>query len=76
MLATWWQGDPIPELSRLNGLEVRVVESAWVFAAFDIPVAEAARRMAEGHRAYVASYRREPAAYGWVDVTVHEALDA
>jgi len=66
MLATWWAGDPLPQLPRLDGLEVGSTDSPAVFADFDIPVTEAARRMAEGHRAYVAWFRGQPAAYGWV----------
>jgi GNAT superfamily N-acetyltransferase len=66
MLATWWQGDPLPELTPLEGLVVLPADSAAAFAPFDIAVTEAARRMAGGHRPYIASLRGEPAAYGWV----------
>jgi GNAT superfamily N-acetyltransferase len=66
MLATWWRNDPLPELRPLDGLDIQSAGEPIAFANFDIPVTEAARRITDGHRPYIASYRGQPAAYGWV----------
>lgn len=59
--------DPVPHLDPLPGLDVRREVDAEVMAALQgRTAAEMQRRLAEGHRAYVARRDGEPAAWGWV----------
>jgi len=59
--------DPAPPLEPLPGLVVRREDDPDVMAALQgRDRAEMARRLAGGHRAYVASRDGAPAAWGWV----------
>lgn len=61
------QRAPQPALAPLDGLEVRIETRADVMALLQSrSEAEMSRRLAEGHRAYVASRSGQPAAWGWV----------
>jgi GNAT superfamily N-acetyltransferase len=58
---------PHPALPPLDGLDVRIETRAHVMARLqNRSEAEMSRRLAEGHRAYVASREGRPAAWGWV----------
>ena len=58
---------PRPVLAPLPGLEVRIETRAHVMARLqNRSEAEMLRRLADGHRAYVASRAGEAAAWGWV----------
>jgi hypothetical protein len=58
--------DPTPQLEPLPGLAVRREDDPAVMAALQgRAVAEMSRRLADGHRAYVAWRDGEPAAWGW-----------
>lgn len=62
---------PLPELEPLRGLRVREECDAARMAALQArPLGEIARRFAAGHRAYVASYEGQAAAFGWVATRV------
>lgn len=59
--------DPMPALSPLAGLAVRRADDAALMAALQgRTVEEIVRRLAAGHRAYVATIHGAPAAWGWV----------
>lgn len=59
--------DPTPQMAPLAGLAVRREDAAAVMAALQGKAeAEITRRFAAGHRAYVAWYEGQPAAWGWV----------
>ena len=60
--------DDLPAaLTELPGMEVRRTRDAGLMARLqDKPVTEIDRRFAAGHRAYVALFNGEPAAFGWV----------
>ena len=59
--------DPCPTLEPLAGLRVaRVTEPATMAALQGRSVEEMERRLADGHRAYVAFLDGEAAAWGWV----------
>lgn len=66
-LALRRHGDAAREMAPLAELVVRREGSAEFMSALQgRPAEEMARRMAGGHRAYVAWHRGEPAAWGWV----------
>ncbi|HEU4629843.1 MAG TPA: GNAT family N-acetyltransferase [Gemmatimonadaceae bacterium] len=59
--------DPTPALPPLDGLTVaRETDPATMAALQGRTEEEMRRRLADGHRAYVARYLGEPAAWGWV----------
>jgi GNAT superfamily N-acetyltransferase len=61
------RSDPAPQLEPLPGLVVRHEEDPHTMAALQgRDPAEMARRLADGHRAYVAARDGAPAAWGWV----------
>jgi GNAT superfamily N-acetyltransferase len=65
--ATRHRDDPCPELSPLRALEVHHVwDAAFMAALQGRREAEITERFAAGHRAYVAWWNEEPAAWGWV----------
>jgi ribosomal protein S18 acetylase RimI-like enzyme len=65
--------DPVPSIEPLPRLVVRRVEDADFMAALQGRApAEMARRLAAGHRAYVAWRDGEPAAWGWVATRIAE----
>jgi ribosomal protein S18 acetylase RimI-like enzyme len=66
-LAIRCRDDAAPSIPPLAGLVVRREGSADLMSALQgRPVEQMARRLAEGHRAYVAWRDGEPAAWGWV----------
>lgn len=66
-LAVRRRHDAAPSLAPLEGMTVRRETSADFMSALQgKPAAEMARRMAAGHRAYVAWRGGEPAAWGWI----------
>ena len=66
-LAIRHRDDPTPAIAPLPGLLVSRESDAGVMAALQgKPLAEMERRFAAGHRAYVAWWRGERAAWGWV----------
>ena len=66
-IATWWSGDPRPNLSPLAGLDVSpATDIASVAQINQLAPAEVRRRIANGNRPYLASRGGVPAAYGWV----------
>ena len=66
-LATRHRDDLAPELAPLPGLVVAREADARAMATLqERTEAEIAGRFAAGHRAYVARWRGEPAAWGWV----------
>ena len=65
--ATRHRDDPMPELPALAALEVHEAWDADFMARLQgRGVDEMERRFAAGHRAYVAWWNEEPAAWGWV----------
>ncbi len=59
--------DPAPPLDPLPGLDVRREHDPDLMAALQgRAAADMGRRLADGHRAYVARLDGEPAAWGWV----------
>lgn len=70
-LATWWRGDDLPALSPIAEFRAEVSADPYLLAMLsNYEVAEAQRRLAEGHRAYVAWMGSAPVAYGWVATRV------
>ena len=66
LLWTWWRGDPLPALPPLPTLRVVESESSHQMATLmDIPEAEVAAMLQEGHRPYVAYLSTGPVGYGW-----------
>jgi GNAT superfamily N-acetyltransferase len=66
-LATWWNSDPLPELSPLPGFRAGVAYDNAALARLNrIPIAEVLARRRDGHRPYIAHLDGTPAAYGWV----------
>lgn len=66
-LAMRHRADPMPELAPLAGLTVSMESGVAVMAAVQQrDEADIARRLEQGHRAYVARRDGEAAAFGWV----------
>lgn len=66
-LAIRFVDDPVPALDRLPNLAVRrEADPAFMARLQDRPVPEMEARFAAGHRAYVAWWDGQPAAWGWV----------
>lgn len=66
-LATWWHTDPKPTPSLVPGMQVRTSADAGFLAAVTgNSKDEVQRRLAGGHRPYVALIDGIPASYGWV----------
>lgn len=66
-LATWWRGDHLPALAEVEGFGASPTDDAALLARLArLEVAEAQRRLDEGHRPYIACLDNEPVAYGWV----------
>lgn len=67
MIATRYRDEEISQLTSLPSLVLRREVDAAVMAALQGKTEEAmARRFEAGHRAYVALWNGEPAAWGWV----------
>lgn len=65
--ATLHRDDPMPTFAPLPGLLVRQEDDAFVMATLQgRTMEEMQRRLAGGHRAYVALLHGVPAAWGWV----------
>lgn len=66
-LASWRRGDALPALAPIAEFRAETSADPYLLAALsNYAVAEAQRRLAAGHRAYVAWIGSAPAAYGWV----------
>jgi GNAT superfamily N-acetyltransferase len=66
-LATWWRGDPLPDLAPLPGFRAARTDDMSALARLTaLDEAEIASRLAAGHHPYVAALAGGPAAYGWV----------
>lgn len=66
-LATWWRGDHLPALTPLPGFDAGPTEDAALPARLaGLDMGEVQKRLAAGHRPYVAWLDSEPVAYGWV----------
>ncbi len=66
LLWTWWRGDPLPTLPPLPTFTVAETESSHQMATLmDIPEADVAAMLQEGHRPYVAHLSTGPVGYGW-----------
>jgi GNAT superfamily N-acetyltransferase len=65
--ATWWRGDQLPVLTRIEGFFAGPTEDAALLARLArLEVAEVQRRLDEGHHAYIAWLKGQAVAYGWV----------
>ncbi len=70
-LASWWRGDHLPTLSPIAEFRAEATQDAALVAWLsNYAVAEAQRRLAEGHRPYVAWMGDTPVAYGWLATRV------
>jgi GNAT superfamily N-acetyltransferase len=66
-LFTWWRGDPIPELSELDGFHAAPSDDRnFLVGLTGLDLNEVQRRLQHHHRPYVAYLGTEPVAYGWV----------
>jgi GNAT superfamily N-acetyltransferase len=66
-LATWWQGDPLPELPPLPSLSVCANHTVPLLAQLvQVSEEEIQSRLQTGHTAFLAYWDEEPVAYGWV----------
>jgi hypothetical protein len=66
-LATWWRGDPVPELSLLPGFRVEAARDAHVIADITrLAPGEVEQRMHTGHQPYLAFVKQTPVDYGWM----------
>ncbi|HXH23258.1 MAG TPA: hypothetical protein VNN10_14635 [Dehalococcoidia bacterium] len=66
-LASWYREDPLPELPRLDGLQIGVARDSGELARLaGLPVEAVETRWEGGHTAYVARLFGRPVAYGWV----------
>lgn len=66
-LATWWRGDPLPQLPMEPGLNVAPMTDMEALSELNrLPQDEAQRRINEGHVPYVGTVQGEPVSYGWV----------
>lgn len=66
-LATWWMGDPLPDLWPIADMTVDTTRDITTLASLtDLDHDEITARLSAGNRAYVASIGGVPAAYGWV----------
>lgn len=69
-LATWWSGDPLPELPPLRDLRVATTADVPLLARLNaLDRAEGQARLCTGHRPYIARLGDLPVAYGWVATT-------
>jgi GNAT superfamily N-acetyltransferase len=66
-LATWWRGDHLPALNLLEGFYAAPTDDVELLACLaNLDLAEVNKRLAAGHRPYVAWVGGEAVAYGWV----------
>jgi GNAT superfamily N-acetyltransferase len=66
-IATWWQGDSLPQIAVDQEFEAVRCQDASLMAKLNrIPLAEVERRIAEGHVPYIALWSQQPVGYGWV----------
>lgn len=66
--ATWWQGDPLPDLSPLPTFSARTVppEAPFIAQLTHLSPEGISARFQAAHRLYIAFMGEVPAAYGWV----------
>lgn len=66
-LATWWRGDPLPQLSPLADFAVMVIDNpAILHPVTNLSGREIEHRLTEGHQPYVGLMAGKPVAYGWL----------
>jgi GNAT superfamily N-acetyltransferase len=66
-LATWWNGDILPELPPLPNFHVAATDNISLLVhIIGVTQEEIQSRLNTRHRAYVAWLDDKPAAYGWV----------
>jgi len=76
-LATWWQGDLLPEIAHLSSFSARVTHDKILLSQLvGIPVSEVERRMETDNRPYIAYIGDEPTGYGWVADTEGVVIEA
>lgn len=72
-LATWWRGDPLPLLSKLENFSIDTTDDVQTLARLtDLDPNELQARLQAGHRPYLGYLAGVPVAYGWV-ATRHAA---
>ncbi|GHO99024.1 hypothetical protein KSF_090720 [Reticulibacter mediterranei] len=65
--ATWWRGDPLPDLPPLPELVVERSRDVPLIAQLTKePEQVITARFEAGHHLYIAFINKQPAAYGWV----------
>ncbi|GCF10063.1 GNAT family N-acetyltransferase [Dictyobacter arantiisoli] len=75
-LATWWRGDPVPEIAPVPQFSAHRTSDLSLLARLaHLEVEEVERRIAEGSIPYLASVAETPAGYGWVATTVGEVIE-
>lgn len=75
-LATWWQGDPLPELAPLAQFSARPSMDISLLASLvQVQEAEVSKRMQSGSIPYLAYIDQVPTGYGWVATKVGEAIE-
>lgn len=63
----WWRGDPLPELTRPDGMEVETAgDDSELSEVSGISLADLAARRREGHRPYLARAGGEIVGWGWL----------
>jgi GNAT superfamily N-acetyltransferase len=74
-LATWWQGDTLPDLRPLPHFSVRPSTDKQLIAQLaQLSIEEVERRFQVGNHLYLAYIDEEPVAYGWL-ATQHASID-
>jgi GNAT superfamily N-acetyltransferase len=75
-LATWWQGDPLPELAPLAQFSARPSTDTSLLARLvQITEVEVQTRIQSGSSAYVAYIDQIPTGYGWVAAKAGEVVE-
>jgi GNAT superfamily N-acetyltransferase len=65
--ATWWRGDPLPDLSPLPSLSIRrTVDQALLKGLTGLSETVLSTRLKHDHEVFVAFLDDQPAGYGWL----------
>ena len=68
-LATWWRGDPVPQLASLAGFHVEASRDDHRIAQLNrLTLEEVRQRLHTGHQPYLASINQAPVGYGWMAI--------
>ena len=71
-LATWWRGDPLPPLPKLDNFFAEKSDKEPILARLTgLDTNEIRARLQAGHRPYLGYLAGEPVAYGWL--ATHQA---